>query len=172
MSDLAERILAAIAAKETTARAAIPGPWRYNPAKEWHSPEELAKRPYLRLPGEEFVGAGPLDATIGVAATGPADDPQSMADAAFIADNGPDIVLRHCAGDRELVAAVLSWKHFYFDNDPWFSCGLSVDPADGIEAEPGSGCANDDDRGRCTCGLEARQRRILQPLARSHGLQP
>lgn len=103
MKDLVERLVAAIEAKEAKAQSAIPGPWRYNPAKEWHSSEELAKPRWLRLPGDEFVGAGPLEATIGVAATGPANHLQSMADAAFIADNDPADVLRRCAADREIV---------------------------------------------------------------------
>lgn len=168
MSDLAEKILAAITAKEAKAHAAFPGPWRYNPAKEWHSPEELAKRPYLRLPGEEFVGAGAIDATIGVAATGPANNPQSMADAAFIADNGPDGALRRCAADREIVAEVLSWRHYYCE-DSWYSCGLAMEPGDD---EPGSACANEDNIGRCTCNLDDRRLKILSPLARGYGVQP
>lgn len=82
----------------------------------------------------------------------------------------PDAVLRHCTGAREIVFEVLSWKHFYPDEDAWFSCGLSVDPSE-PEAEPGSGCSNDKDRGRCTCNLIGRQKKILRPLARSYGLE-
>lgn len=104
MNDLASWVLEQIAEDERTARAATPGPWRYNPAKEWHSPEELAKPPIMRLPGEEFVGAGPLDATIGVAATGPADDPQSMVNAAYIATWDPARVLAECDAKRKIIA--------------------------------------------------------------------
>jgi len=82
------QLLAATAADmRQVADACTPGPWRYNPAKAWHSPQDLP----LRRHGEEFVGAGPLDATIGVASTGPADEPQGMADALHIAAWDPDM---------------------------------------------------------------------------------
>lgn len=71
------------------ARAATPGPWRYNPEKAWHLPTDLP----LRRNGEEFVGAGPVDAMICIAATGPADHPQSVADARYIAAADPATVL-------------------------------------------------------------------------------
>jgi hypothetical protein len=72
---------------DALAAAAMPGPWRYNPRKQWHVPEDLPRR----RNGEEFVGAGPLDATVCVAATGPADEPQSMADARYIAAMNPTV---------------------------------------------------------------------------------
>ena len=77
--------------------------------------------------------------------------------------------LRRCAADREIVTEVSSWRHFYSDGDTWFSCGLAV--GDYSDGEPGSGCADDSVRGRCTCALESRQNRILLPLARFYGLE-
>jgi hypothetical protein len=64
------------------AQAATPGPWRHNPEKHW------------RKPGtswfEEAVFAGPAgESAVCVAGTGKTDDPQSMADAAFIASHDP-----------------------------------------------------------------------------------
>jgi hypothetical protein len=102
---LHERLTAAVEKRLAVAEAATPGPWRYNPNKAWHLPEDLASR----RNGEEFVGAGPLDATIGVAATGPADHPQSMADAAFIAANDPARIIRDCRRDLK----VLERHHTY-----------------------------------------------------------
>jgi hypothetical protein len=103
MSDLVSGLLAKLDSLERLAQAATAGPWRYNPGKEWHEPTALAFPPGWRPRGEEFVGAGPLESTVGVAATGPADHPQSMADAAFIAANGPDAVLRLCRAHRDII---------------------------------------------------------------------
>jgi hypothetical protein len=62
---------------------ATAGDWRYNRAKAWNTPD-------LRF-SEEFVAAGPADRPVCVAATGPADDPQAMSDAAYIATVGPEV---------------------------------------------------------------------------------
>ncbi|MFD0209177.1 hypothetical protein ACFVH9_08565 [Streptomyces hirsutus] len=59
------------------------GSWRYRPEKQRTDPA-------LRS-GEEFVAAGPTGRPVCVAATGPADDPQSMADASYIATVDPDV---------------------------------------------------------------------------------
>jgi hypothetical protein len=100
MADLTEFLLARIDEDEAAARAAVAGPWRYNPSRQWHDPIGSSGQ----RSGEEFVGAGPLDATVCVAATGPADDPQSMADAAHIARWHPAHVLAECSTKRALVA--------------------------------------------------------------------
>ena len=100
MDDLTVWLNEQIDEDERVARLATPGPWRYNPATAWHTPENL---PEL-LDGAEFVGAGPADATIGVAATGPADHPQSMADALFIARHDPTTALAETAAKRRILA--------------------------------------------------------------------
>jgi hypothetical protein len=100
VNDLVEWLQARFDEVERVARAATAGPWRYNPKKAWHLPADLP----TRRNGEEFVGAGPLDATIGVAATGPADHPQSMADAQFIALWDPARVLAEVDAKRRLLA--------------------------------------------------------------------
>lgn len=92
MSDLVARLRAALDEAERQARAATPGPWRYNPGKHW--------RPEGSVDFAEFIGAGPIGQTICVAATGEADDPQSMADAEFIAAWNPAQVLRLTMRDR------------------------------------------------------------------------
>jgi hypothetical protein len=119
---------------ERLARAATPGPWRYNPNKQWHAPEHLA----ARTQGEEFVGAGPLDATIGVAATGPADHPQSMVDALHIAEHDPARVLRQAAAMRRIVdrcAEILNAHRFSFVRQaPDAHCGCGQDELDWAEA--------------------------------------
>lgn len=81
------------------ARAASWDEWRHNPAKQWHLPEDLP----LRRRGEEFVAAGPTDSPTCIAATGPADDPQSMADAAHIALHDPADALRRYTGELEVL---------------------------------------------------------------------
>ncbi|MEV6791274.1 DUF6221 family protein [Streptomyces sp. NPDC051320] len=81
------------------ARPATPGPWTYNLGKQWHAPEDLA----ARANGEEFVRAGSLDNPICVAATGPADDPQSIADAIHIARQDPARALREVEGKRRII---------------------------------------------------------------------
>jgi len=95
MSDLHEQLMAAANARLELARAATPGPWRYNPEKMWNLPGMHF--------GEEFVGAGPLGNTTCVAGTGMCDDPQSMADAAHIAANDPATVIRHCERDLQVL---------------------------------------------------------------------
>lgn len=82
-------------AEEQEAQAATPGPWRYNPDKMWNLPGPSF--------GEEFVGAGPLGKTVCVAGTGPADEPQSMADAEFIARHDPARILAEITAKRAIV---------------------------------------------------------------------
>lgn len=111
MSDLIALIITFIAARldedEREARAATDGPWRYNPVKQWLLIEDEQTRALAArsgILGEEFVGCGPLDSTVCVAATGRANDPQSMADARFIARHDPARALREIAAKRRLLA--------------------------------------------------------------------
>lgn len=91
------RLLAAIDERERKARAATQGPWRHNPRKHWRKPGTTQF--------EEAVFSGPTGAeALCIAGTGETDDPQSMADAAHIAANGPDAVLRLCQSHRDIVA--------------------------------------------------------------------
>lgn len=111
--DIREFIEARVAEVEAAARAATPGPWRYNSAKHWLLIDDEPTRALAAragIMGEEFVGCGPLDSTVCVAATGPADDPQSMADARFIAGHDPAQVLRDVEAKRRILAA-------YVDDD-------------------------------------------------------
>jgi hypothetical protein len=90
------------AAAQADAEAATAGPWWYNPGKQWLDPDAFERYDLTR--GEEFVGYGGPSPFVGaVAATGPANNPQSMADAAFIARHDPAAVLRRIAGDRKLL---------------------------------------------------------------------
>lgn len=82
---------------------ATPGPWWYNPRKQWLDPEAFEK--YDLAKGEEFVGyGGPHPFTGAVCATGPASHSQSMADAAHIARfANPARVLADIEAKREVV---------------------------------------------------------------------
>jgi hypothetical protein len=106
--DLVTFLRARLDEREAAAKAAFPGPWRYNPDKQWHLPDDYPSR----RNGEEFVAAGPLDAATCVAATGPADHPQSMADATFIVLNDPQFVLADVAAKRRIVDAHADPKHY------------------------------------------------------------
>lgn len=101
-------LLDRIAEDELVAQAATLGPWRHDPAKEWHTDRAMlarAKAGRLTFDGEEFVAAGSHSAPACVAATGPSDDLQSMADADHIARHDPARVLAECAAKRALIAA-------------------------------------------------------------------
>ena len=96
------------------AGAATPGPWWYNPGKQWLDPDAFEK--YDLAKGEEFVGyGGPHPFTGAVAATGPADHPQSMADAAHIARHDPARVLAGAAALRALLAFVELPEGSYYE---------------------------------------------------------
>jgi hypothetical protein len=106
-----EFLLARIAEDEAAAKAATEGPWRYNPRKVWYQDERKLAAARSGNPfvtgGEEFVGAGPDDGnnetTIGIASTGPEDDPESMANANHIARHDPTRVLAECAAKRAIL---------------------------------------------------------------------
>lgn len=94
---------ATLDAAQAEAEAATAGPWWYNPGKQWLGPEAFER--YDLAKGEEFVGyGGPHPFTGAVAATGPASDPQAMADARFIARHNPAATLRRIAANRKLIA--------------------------------------------------------------------
>lgn len=87
---------------ERIARAATPGPWWHNPNKQWLGPDAFEK--YDLRQGEEFVGyGGPHPFTGAVCATGPANDPQGMNDATFIAAHDPARVLREIDAKRQVL---------------------------------------------------------------------
>jgi hypothetical protein len=99
VTDLVARLTERLDETERIARAATPGPWRYNPAKQWHAPADLA----ARRNGEEYVAAGSPDNPVCVAVTGAADNLLSMADARFIALHDPAAVLRVVAAHRKIL---------------------------------------------------------------------
>lgn len=82
------------------ARAATPGPWGYNPGKQWHDGEDFV----TLVNGQEFVSyGGPSPFTGCVCITGPSSHPQSMADARFIATHDPADANRRYRNDLELL---------------------------------------------------------------------
>lgn len=103
---LAGFVLARITEDEARAREATPGPWRYNPLKEWFKePDKLrAARAGLPVPGgEEFVAA--VD---------------------FIARWNPARVLAECEAKRRIIV----WHGDR--NDCWFNS--HGDPCDHLTA--------------------------------------
>ena len=86
---------------EAIARAATPGPWRYDPTKE-----HVEINTGLRSEGV-FTGPDGPDA-ICVATTGDSDDRPSMRDARFIARHDPERVLREVAWKRHLLGFALA----------------------------------------------------------------
>jgi hypothetical protein len=79
---------------ERAASAASPGPWRYDPTRGFRMPDSGPL---------EFVFSGAEQEVRGIAATGPADDPQSMADAGHIARHDPEHVRADVAAKREII---------------------------------------------------------------------
>ncbi len=103
---LTEFLTARLDEDAVAAQAAFPGPWRHDPGKEWFvdSDKLRAARAGVRQSGgEEAVLAGHA-LVVGVAATGPSDDPQSMADAEHIARHDPARVLADVEAKRRIVA--------------------------------------------------------------------
>jgi hypothetical protein len=102
-ADLVAFLRARLDEDEQSARAATAGPWWHNPGKLWLGPEAFEQ--YDHTQGAEFVGYGaPHPFTGCIAATGPADDRQSMADADHIARHDPARVLAEVDAKRRVVA--------------------------------------------------------------------
>ncbi len=85
MTDLADRLRAALDHAEAVARAATPGPWR---------------REHPDWPNTS-IGNG--DRTVIASAAGHGGSWPSAEDAAHIAANGPDVALRAIAAHRQIV---------------------------------------------------------------------
>jgi hypothetical protein len=59
-------------------------------------------------------------------------------------------------------AEALAGPHLYVDDDTWYSCSQGRERS---EDEPGSGCADDDRRGKpCDCGRDARVKAIAAEI--------
>ncbi|MGH9252637.1 MAG: DUF6221 family protein [Acidimicrobiales bacterium] len=102
---LTEFLTARFDEDEVAAQAAFPGPWRHDPGKEWFiDPDKLraARAGVRQSGGEEAVLAGHA-LVVGVAATGPSDDPQSMADADHIARHDPARVSADVEAKRRIM---------------------------------------------------------------------
>ena len=82
----------------------------------------------------------------------------------------PAAVLADIAGKRALLDQLARWQHEYAE-DSWYSCGLAIEPQE-EDAEPGSGCANEANEGRCTCYLDARRLAVLRCVAAGYASRP
>jgi hypothetical protein len=85
--------------------------------------------------------------------------------AAHVARHDPARALRRVAVTRNLIAEIMAIRHVYIEGDSWFSCSQAVGEWPG-DAEPGSGCSNEDRAGKpCDCGRDARVGRMLGLIA-------
>lgn len=108
MEELIAFLRARLDEDAAAARAATPGPWWYNPRKQWLEGEAFES--YDLAKGLEFVGyGGPHPFTGAVAGTGPADHSQSMADAAHIARHDPARVLAEVDAKRRILDECAYW---------------------------------------------------------------
>lgn len=91
---------------EGLAKKATAGPWRHDPRKHWRKPGTAWF--------EEAVFAGPAGKdAVCVAGTGESDDPQSIYDAAFIAQHDPEAMLARITAERALLARyveLVEWR--------------------------------------------------------------
>jgi len=88
VSDLtpAQELREAARLMKERAKVATPGPWRYDPGKHFRAPGTCSF--------EESVFVGPIGKeALSVARTGETDDPESMADAAYIASMHPGVAV-------------------------------------------------------------------------------
>lgn len=96
--------------------------------------------------------------------------------AGHIARHDPARVLREVTAKRAILAEILSWEHAYVDGDSWLSCAQATSPSwggDSEDAEPGSGCADEDRAGGpCDCGLDRRRATMLHVLAAPYATSP
>jgi uncharacterized protein DUF6221 len=104
------------------------------------------------------------------------DDPEAVAAITAVQDAGPpndlERLLREAAAKRALIAEIQAIRHFYVDEDTWFSCSQATDPTE-PDGEPGSGCADDDRRGKpCDCGRDTKVTRQLGILAAIYSGHP
>jgi hypothetical protein len=99
--DLVAFLRARLDEDEQVAQATTAGPWWHEPRKQWLAPGAFER--YDLAQGEEFVGYGQSPLSGCIAATGPADDQQSMADARHIARHDPARVLAEVAAKRDVI---------------------------------------------------------------------
>jgi hypothetical protein len=107
---LVEFLTACLVEDEQAARRSAPGPWNYDPRKQWHLPPPAFGVP---SPGEEYV-SGPTTGVC-IAATGPANDPPSMFTAAHIARWDPARVLAEVKAKRFVIETLRSYE----PDDEW-----------------------------------------------------
>lgn len=114
--DLIEFLRARLNEDEAAAQAATSGNWRYNPRKQWHSPPSVLG---VIPEGEEYVATGRHSAPSCVAVTGPADHPQSMADAAHIARWDPTRIAAEVEAKRRVIEVLELAGDSTFPADAW-----------------------------------------------------
>jgi hypothetical protein len=97
MDELMAFVHARLDEEEAIAQAATPGPWAYDPSKEWYDGDDFI----TMTNGQEFVGYGdPSPFRGAICITGEAGHVQSMKDAEHIARHDPARVLRDIQARR------------------------------------------------------------------------
>ncbi|MEV5894733.1 DUF6221 family protein [Nonomuraea fuscirosea] len=101
MDELITFMRARLDEDERGARDATPGPWSYDPGKEWYDGDDFV----TMTNGQEFVGYGGLSLFRGaVCITGDAGHAQSAKDAEYIAGHDPARTLRETEARRRALA--------------------------------------------------------------------
>ncbi|MEV0164353.1 DUF6221 family protein [Nonomuraea fuscirosea] len=101
MDELITFMRARLDEDERGARDATPGPWSYDPGKEWYDGDDFV----TMTNGQEFVGYGGLSPFRGaVCITGDAGHVQSAKDAEYIAAHDPARTLRETEARRRTLA--------------------------------------------------------------------
>ncbi|GAA1676299.1 hypothetical protein GCM10009733_086580 [Nonomuraea maheshkhaliensis] len=101
MDELITFIRARLDEDERGARDATPGPWSYDPGKEWYDGDDFV----TMTNGQEFVGYGGMSLFRGaVCITGDAGHAQSAKDAEYIAGHDPARALRETEAGRRTLA--------------------------------------------------------------------
>lgn len=159
---IADFILSRLDEEEMAARAATPGSWIAG-GLPW-SLRDIVSAPDYRpkgfSEGQHVAECRAADGGMGpwAADLRGSGFPQGNAD--HIARHDPARVLRQVMAMRSLVALIEAERHFYVDEDTWYSCPQASEPDN---PEPGSGCGNENRAGlSCDCGLD---KRVFERLA-------
>lgn len=133
------------------AEAATPGPWHvtdYVAGSDYGFDAGIGTAPgEVDVVGHGYEGGGC----------------ERVQDARHIVRHDPASVLRRIAADRKLLADLLAECHRVNEEDPWYTCPAATEERDGGE------CMDEDRKGPCDCGRDARVQRRVRLLVEGYG---